>query len=94
MAMALSARRANVTLDLVDRVEAILHRSQRPMSRNEVLARLAAAGHATTRTRLNAAIAHLTRHQVLHDGGRDGVVWLGRPSLRVLERLARAKVIA
>jgi len=87
------ARKQNVTLDLVDRVETLLKRSQQPMSRSELLRRLAAQGHATKRDRLNAALAHLARHGVVHDAGPEGVVWLGRPSLRALERLARARVI-
>lgn len=95
MASTMARRRAqNVTLDLVDRVETILRRAQSPLSRNEILRRLARQGHATKRDRLNAALTHLSKHLVVHDAGRDGVVWLGRPSLRALERLARARVVA
>lgn len=95
--MARTARllnRSTVTLSLVDRVEAVLRGSQTAMSRNEVLARLADKGHATSRQRLNVALKHLVDHNVVHDAGRDGVVWLGRPTLQILERLARARVVA
>ncbi len=81
----------NVTLALVDRVERILRETQSPWSRRALLRRLAEEGHATTRPRLNAALAHLERHHVVHDAGPEGIVWLGAPSLRALERLARAK---
>lgn len=90
---AASQPRSTITLDLVDRVEQILRDEGAPMSRSEILRRLADAGHSTKRDRLNAAIAHLSKHLVVHDGAGDGVVWLGRPSLALLERLARAKVV-
>lgn len=82
-----------ITLDLVDRVESMLKAEGGPMSRNAILRRLAAEGHSTKRDRLNAAIAHLAKHQVVHDAKREGAVWLGRPSLALLERLALAKVV-
>lgn len=82
-----------ITIDLVDHVEAIVRKEGRALSRNAILRELAAQGHSTKRDRLNAAIAHLEKHLVVHDGGPDGVVWLGRPSLALLERLARAKVV-
>ena len=85
--------RSTITVDLVDRVEAILRDEGGPLSRNVLLRRLANGGHSTKRDRLNAAIAHLSKHLVVHDAGRDGVVWLGRPNFALLERLARAKVI-
>lgn len=84
----------NVTLDLVNRVEAILRATQAPTTRYQLMKRLAATSHGTTRPRLNAALHHLAAHHIVHDAGEEGVVWLGRPSLRVLERLARAKVLA
>lgn len=80
-----------MTTDLVLRVEALLQAQGGPVSRNELLRALARSRHAVTRPRLNAALAVLDRYGVIHDGGREGVVWLGRPSLAVLERLARAR---
>lgn len=85
--------RSTITLDLVDRVEEILREEHGPMSRGAILLRLANEGHSTKRDRLNTAIAHLSKHLVVHDGANDGVVWLGRPNLALLERLARAKVV-
>jgi hypothetical protein len=82
-----------ITLDLVDRVEMVLREERAPMSRSAILRRLANDGHSTKRDRLNAAIAHLSKHLVVHDGEKEGVVWLGRPNLALLERLARAKVV-
>ncbi|MHB8606025.1 MAG: hypothetical protein ACYDCK_12305 [Thermoplasmatota archaeon] len=92
MSEAAAEPRMTITVDLVDRVEAILREERAPMSRNAVLHRLAEEGHSTKRDRLNAAIAHLSKHLVVYDGGSEGVVWLGRPSFALLERLARAKV--
>lgn len=86
-------RGSTVTLDLVERVEDILRRAQTPMSRNEILRRLARSHHTTTRARLNAALAYLDKHLVIYDAGRAGVVWLGRPGPELLKRLARAKVV-
>lgn len=83
----------NVTTDLVFRVEGLLRAAGGPLSRNELLRALARSRHSVARPRLNAALAVLDRYGVIHDGGRDGVVWLGRPSLAVLERLARAKPV-
>lgn len=84
--------RSTITLDLVDRVEQILRDEAAPMSRSAILRRLANEGHSTKRDRLNTAIAHLSKHLVVHDGAGEGIVWLGRPNLALLERLARAKV--
>lgn len=84
--------RANVTLALVDRVEGLLASHQAPLAREAILKHLKADRHGTTRPRLNAAIAHLARHHIVHDAGKDGVVWLSRPSLKALERLARARL--
>ncbi|MFA5860330.1 MAG: hypothetical protein WDA16_01410 [Candidatus Thermoplasmatota archaeon] len=93
MAEVLPEPHLTITLDLVDRVEAILRDESGPLSRNVILRRLASNGHSTKRDRLNAAISHLSKHLVVHDGGTQGVVWLGRPTLALLERLARAKVV-
>lgn len=93
MSEALSEPRSTITLDLIDRVEAILIADGGPMSRSAILRGLANAGHSTKRDRLNAAISHLAKHLVIHDGGGEGVVWLGRPTLALLERLARAKAV-
>jgi hypothetical protein len=88
-----ASRTPNVTLDLVHRVEALLEREQAPMTRYALLQRLREDRHGTTRPRLNAAVEHLARHHIVYDGGEDGIVWLGSPSLKVLEGLARAKVL-
>lgn len=93
MSEATHESRSTITIDLVDRVEAILREESAPLSRNAILRRLAESGHSTKRDRLNAAIRHLSKHLVVHDGGVDGVVWLGRPNFALLERLARAKVV-
>jgi hypothetical protein len=93
MSEAASEPRLTITVGLVDRVEAILREDGGPLSRNVLLRRLAEQGHSTKRDRLNAAISHLSKHLIVHDGGADGVVWLGRPSFALLERLARAKVV-
>lgn len=93
MSEAVDAPRSTITLDLVDRVETVLRDEAAPMSRSAILRHLANAGHSTKRDRLNAAIAHLSKHLVVHDGGSEGVVWLGRPNLALLERLARARVV-
>lgn len=86
-------RGSEVTLDLVDRVEAILRDERAPLSRAAVRRRLAAKESAVTNAQLDAVIAHLSKHLVVIDGRNHGVVWLGRPNLELLERLARAPVV-
>lgn len=73
------------------RVEAILCDEGAPISRNDMLRVLARSRHSVTRRRLNAALAVLDHYGVIHDGGAEDVVWLGRPSLAAIERLRRAK---
>jgi len=64
----------DIALSTVDRVRRVLESSRIPMSRNQVLDRLAASGHATTRQRLNRALAFFFDLGLAIEGSK-GVQW-------------------
>jgi len=70
----LRARRPDVVLSTVERVRHVLERAKVPLSRNEILRLLHASGHATTRQRLNRALAFFFDLEVAIEGPK-GVQW-------------------
>jgi hypothetical protein len=75
---------ANPTLETIEYVRAILRAAETPISRNEVLRRLAAWRHSTTRQTLNAAIAFLGADGNVAEGSK-GLIWLSEPSAKLAE---------
>lgn len=80
---------ANPTLETIEYVRAILVRAGQPLSRNRILAQLAAWGHATNRPSLNAALAFLAQDGSVIDGSK-GLQWLPQAEGPILESI-RAK---
>lgn len=64
----------DVALRTVERVRRVLERSRIPMSRNQLLRRLAESGHATTRQRLNRALSFFLDLGLAVEGSK-GVQW-------------------
>jgi hypothetical protein len=80
---------ANPTLETMEYVRAILRTAETPISRNEVLRKLAAWGHSTTRRTLNAAIAFLGADGNVAEGSK-GLLWLSEPSPKLAEAVRHA----
>lgn len=80
---------ANPTLETIEYVRAVLRAAEVPISRNEVLRKLAAWGHSTTRQTLNATIAFLGADGNVAEGSK-GLIWLSEPSPKLAEALRRA----
>lgn len=80
---------ANPTLETIEYVRAILRNAEAPISRNEVLRKLAAWEHSTTRQTLNAAIAFLGADGNVAEGSK-GLIWLGEPSAKLVEAIRHA----
>ena len=78
----------DVYLSTVELVGELLEHASVPVSRNWLLARLKAAGHSTTRQRLNRALGHYARLGVVVEGSK-GVQWTYSDS----ESLKRASVL-
>jgi hypothetical protein len=80
---------ANPTLETIEYVRAILRAAETPISRNEILRKLAAWGHSTTRRTLNAAIAFLGADGNVAEGSK-GLIWLSEPSAKLAEAVRHA----
>ena len=80
---------ANPTLETIEYIRAILRAAETPISRNEILRKLAAWGHSTTRQTLNAAIAFLGADGNVAEGSK-GVLWLSEPSPKLTQGLRHA----
>ena len=80
---------ANPTLETIEYVRAILRSAEAPISRNEILRKLAAWGHSTTRQTLNAAIGFLGADGNVAEGSK-GVLWLSEPSPKLARVLRNA----
>lgn len=64
----------DVMLRTVERVQALLQDAQTPVSRSQLLDRLADCGHTTTRQRLNRALEHLFVLELAVEGSK-GIQW-------------------
>lgn len=64
----------DVMLSTVERVQALLQDAEVPVSRNQLLQRLADHGHTTTRQRLNRALGHFFALELAVEGSK-GIQW-------------------
>jgi hypothetical protein len=80
----------DITLSTVENVRRVLEESSVPMSRNQLLDRLAEQGHTTTRPRLNRALNFFIDLGLAFEGSK-GVQWTdsGSPSLERARRTGR-----
>jgi hypothetical protein len=80
----------DITLSTVEHVRALLEKSTVPVSRNWLLAKLAASGHTTSRRRLNRALEFFESLGVMVEGSK-GVQWTSTdsPSLRRAQAIGR-----
>lgn len=78
----------DVTLRTVERVESLLREAEEPVSRNQLLHRLAEAEHSTTRQRLNRVLSYLFEHEMIVEGSK-GIQWTHATS----ESLLRARAV-
>jgi len=85
IAMAMRGRRrgANVNLSTVVAVEQVLRIDGGPLSRNEILRRLSASAHSTTRQKLNAVLAYLESHGLTGEGSK-GVQWIANRNPKLI----------
>jgi hypothetical protein len=80
----------DVTLSTVEHVRDVLESSRTPLSRNQLLAELAAGGHTTTRPRLNRALDFFLDLGLAIEGSK-GIQWThsGSPSLQRAQSVGR-----
>lgn len=92
--MAATARRVassvDVNLGTAELIQSLLEAAAIPVSRNWLLERLRQAGHATTRPRLNRALAHYIGLGLAIDGSK-GVQWTHNMSPQLIHALAVGK---
>jgi len=77
---------ANPTLETIEYVLAAIQRAEGPVSRNRLLAILAAWGHSTTRQNLNAVLNFLGGHGLVAEGSK-GLLWVPEVSPELLEAI-------
>jgi len=78
---------ADVRLSTVLVVEHVLRTRGEPVSRNEILRRLAARSRSTTRQKLNAVLRYLEAHGLVAEGSK-GVQWVASHNPRLLAAIA------
>ncbi len=85
-----SIAKPDVTLSTVEHVCRLLESSRVPVSRNKLLADLAAKGHTTTRPRLNRALGFFFDLGLAVEGSK-GIQWThsGSPSLKRAQSVGR-----
>lgn len=81
---------ANPTLALVEVIRDALRRIGEPVSRNWLLAQLAAWGHATNRPTLNAALRHLMEEGSVGEGTK-GIIFIPEARGTVLESILKGR---
>jgi hypothetical protein len=79
---------ANPTLSTIELIRAALRESEVPMSRNELLERLAVWGHSTSRQSLNAALKFLASDGSIAEGSK-GLLWVPPASAKLQEIIRR-----
>src|SRR5688572_20585428 len=79
---------ANPTLETIEYIRAALRLAGGPVSRNELLRRLTAWGHGTSRPSLNAALAFLGEAGAVVEGSK-GLQWASPAQGSVLETIRR-----
>ena len=77
----------NVNLSTVLAVETILRGNGEPLSRNEILRRLANRSRSLTRQKLNTILRYLESHGLTGEASR-GVQWIANRDLKVLAAIA------
>lgn len=80
----------DVMLSTVERVQALLQDAQTPVSRSQLLDRLADCGHTTTRQRLNRALEHFFVLKLAVDGSK-GIQWTHSTSESLRRALATGR---
>lgn len=81
---------ANPTLQTIEFIRAILQSAHGPVSRNQILGRLRAWGHGTSRPSLNAALAFLSHEGALVEGSK-GLQWTTPATGDVLDTIRRKR---
>ncbi len=79
---------ANPTLETIEYVLAALQGTGGPVSRNRLLATLAAWGHSTTRQNLNVALDFLGGQGMVAEGSK-GLLWVPEASPELLEAIRK-----
>lgn len=79
---------ANPTLATLEYIRSALRSANGPVSRNQLLERLAGWGHSTTRQSLNAAIGFLAQDGSVAEGSK-GLVWVPAASGPILDAIQR-----
>ena len=79
---------ANPTLETIEYVLAALQNAGAPVSRNGLLATLAAWGHSTTRQNLNVALDFLSDQGMVAEGSK-GLLWVPEASPELLDAIRK-----
>lgn len=81
---------ANPTLATLELIRSALRNAGGPVSRNQLLERLASWGHSTTRQSLNAAIGFLAQDGSIAEGSK-GLIWVPEASGTLLDAIRSGK---
>lgn len=79
---------ANPTLATLELIRNALRTASGPVSRNQLLERLASWGHSTTRQSLNAAIGFLAQDGSIAEGSK-GLMWVPEASGALLDAIRK-----
>ena len=77
---------ANPTLATLELIRSALRKAGGPVSRNQLLERLASWGHSTSRQSLNAAIGFLAQDGSIVEGSK-GLMWVPEASGPLLDAI-------
>ena len=81
---------ANPTLATIELIRSALQKAGGPVSRNQLLERLASWGHSTSRQSLNAAIGFLAQDGSVAEGSK-GLLWVPEASGPLLDAIRNGK---